>query len=164
MKLYEIANYIETAIDGGYVIDEETGEVLFDAENLEELELAFNEKIENCALYTKNIQAEAEAIKAEEKRLKQRRESLERKAERMKAYIDYNMARMEVAKIDTPKVAVSFRNSQRVVIEDSSVLPDYYCKIETVMNPDKMKIKNAIKSGNHVPGAKIVESRNLIVK
>lgn len=164
MKLYEIADYIEAAISGGYVIDEETGEVLFDSENLDALELEFNNKLESCALYVKNIVAEADAIKAEERRLKQRREALERKSERMKAYIDYNMSRMEVAEIETPKVAIRFRNSQRVEIDDSTAIPEYYCRVETVIQPDKNKIKNAIKSGNFVPGAKVIELRNLIVK
>lgn len=36
MKLYELAQGLEDIINGGMVIDDETGEVVFDSENLDE--------------------------------------------------------------------------------------------------------------------------------
>ena len=73
MKLYELAQMMDMVINGGLVFDEETGEVLFDSSNLDELEAALDAKIEACCIVVKETEAEAEAIKAEEKRLKARR-------------------------------------------------------------------------------------------
>lgn len=59
MSLYEISNDLVTVINGGMVVNEETGEITFDSENLEELELAFNDKVESVALFIKNLEAES---------------------------------------------------------------------------------------------------------
>lgn len=164
MRLYDIAQNIEVAINGGYVINEETGEIIYDASNLEELELDFNEKLEACAIYVKNKLAEAEAIKAEEKKLSDRRKTLERQAERLKNYIDICMNKIGENNLTTSKVALTYRKSSSVEVFDPLVLPENFCKVETKMTPDKVAIKNAIKAGKYVPGAKIVENNNLVVK
>ena len=62
MNLYEI----NEALYG--CVDEETGEII-DAEKLEALSLAFDEKVENIALWIKNLLADAAAIKAEKLKL-----------------------------------------------------------------------------------------------
>lgn len=164
MKLYEIANYIEVAIEGGYVIDEDTGEVLFDSENLDQLEVEFNEKLEACAVYVKSLQAEAEAIKREEEALRKRRQSTERKAERLKLYMDRCMHEVGESKLTTPKVALTYRKSAVVEIEDPAAIPHYYCRAKTTMEPNKKAIKNAIRGGKHVPGAMLIEKENLVIK
>lgn len=164
MKLYEIADYIETAINGGYVFNEETGEVLFDSSNLDDLEVEFNEKLEACAIYVKGLLAEAKAIKEEEANLQKRRQAAERKAERLKLYMDSCMHSVGETKLSTPKVALTYRKSSIVDIFDSASLPENYCKVETTMKPDKQAIKNAIKAGRHVPGAAIIEKENLVIK
>lgn len=87
MKLYELAQMMDMVINGGLVFDEETGEVVFDPPNLEELEAALDAKIEACCIVVKETEAEAEAIKAEEKRLKARRERKEKEAARLREYV-----------------------------------------------------------------------------
>ena len=89
MTLYEIKREIEEAIDAIFAsVDEETGEVSEDAVNkLAELNAARDEKLDNIGAYIKNLMAEAEAIKAEEKKLADRRRVIENKVERLKAYV-----------------------------------------------------------------------------
>ena len=60
MTLYEIDNRLLS------LVDEETGEIT-DLEKFSELQMARDEKIENCALWFKNLKAESEAIRNEEK-------------------------------------------------------------------------------------------------
>lgn len=164
MKLYEIASAIETAIDGGYVFDEETGEVLFDSENLDELEVAFNEKLESCGLYIKGLLAEAEAIKNEEKILQDRRKAAERKAERLRSYVDHCMAEVGESQLKTPRVAISYRKSLAVEITDETAIPDTLCVSTITMRPDKAAIKRAIQAGETIKGAELVEKQNLVIK
>ena len=76
MTLYEINNAILECVDM------ETGEII-DSDKLSELQMAFDEKIENVALWIKDLKAESEAIKKrltlsprEEKSAKTRRRAL----------------------------------------------------------------------------------------
>ena len=46
-------------------------------------------------------------------------------------------------------------------ILNNLLIPDIYCKVETVRTPDKTRIKKAIKSGEDVAGAVLVEKNNI---
>ena len=48
MTLYELSTDLERVIDGGMVVDMDTGEVLFDEENLDELKIATAQKFLGC--------------------------------------------------------------------------------------------------------------------
>ena len=81
MNIYEIDNAMF------FLVDEETGEIK-DYEAFEEMQMIPEEKIENTALWYKNLIAESKAIREEEKALAERRKSLENKAEQLKTYIN----------------------------------------------------------------------------
>lgn len=165
MNLYEINEQLKVVLDGGIVIDEETGEILFDSENIEALQLALKDKLEGCALYLKNLGAEAAAIKEEEARLASRRKTKERKAERLKEYIRDIMAdNGEGFRLETPRAALSLRRSESVAITDQSLIPREYLRIKEDIKPDKTAIKKALKNGQDVQGVCLVENLNLQVK
>ena len=82
MTLYEINSEIMSCIDM------ETGEVI-DTEKLNELQLERDAKIENVALWIKELKAEAEAIKQEKLALADRQRVAENKAESLKNWIAY---------------------------------------------------------------------------
>ena len=64
MKLYEINEQIIACIDN------ETGEII-DTDKLNELQIAKDEKLENLALWYKDLIAEANALKEEKEALQQ---------------------------------------------------------------------------------------------
>ena len=78
MTLYEI----DQAIQG--LVDPETGE-LMDYEAFAALQMDRDAKIENMALWYKDLMADAKAIKEEADTLNERRKALENKAERLKS-------------------------------------------------------------------------------
>ena len=88
MTLYEIDKAIEDAFYSA--VDPDTGEIINDEalEALNELEEARNVKIENIALFIKNLDAEASAIKAEEERLRSRRTTTENRVKWLKDYLN----------------------------------------------------------------------------
>lgn len=163
-SLYDIDNMVYTVLENGLIFDEETGEVLFDEENLSSLEMARNEKLEAVALYIKSLEAEAEAMKAEAKKLADRREAKERKAERLRSYISNSMQALGDTKLETAKVALSFRKSESVDVYEPSLLPAEYTKSKTTVTPDKTAIKAAIKAGQEVAGATLEVKQNLQIK
>lgn len=160
MKLYEIDQAITD------LVDPETGEIL-DYEAFEELKMAREEKIEGMALWVKNLDAEAKAIKAEEDSLKARRQSLEKKSKSLKEYLTEILSG---DKFTTARVACTFRKAKSVDIQDEAAFiqtmlrTEHYefLRIKTEIN--KTAITNAIKEGEEVTGAMLVDNLSLTIK
>lgn len=157
MTLFELNKVIE---DFELIVDEETGEVL-NFDDLDALKLAKDEKIESVCLWIKNLEAEADAIKTEEKNLEARRKSKENKIKSLKGYVAYALGGK---KFETPKVAVSYRKSVSVNIPDDTAIADEYCNFTVVKKPDKTMIKNALSAGKEIFGAELVEKQNLQIR
>lgn len=160
MKLYEINAALEELLDQ---TDPETGELTCDLEQLEALMMERDERLEGLALYIKNSDAEAKAIRDEEKALAERRRSLENKAERAKGFL---MEQLAGEKFATPRVTVSYRKSEQVVVSMEFFTIDANERFLRYKDPeaDKTAIKNALKAGETVPGAELVSNTNMILK
>lgn len=78
-SLYEINSQIEQA--WGAAVDPDTGEIINEdaLQELDGLTMQREEKLENLALFYKNLSAEAEALKAEKMRLAARQAAAEKK-------------------------------------------------------------------------------------
>lgn len=153
MNLFEIENEIMNCWD------QETGEIL-DSDRLDQLEMERDTKIENIALYIKNLTADAEALKAEKQSFAERQKAAENKVESLKKYLATYLAGQ---KFSTPRVAISFRKTSSVNVTDISQLPEEFLKFADLM-PDKTAIKAAIKAGTSVAGAEIVEGKSMSIK
>lgn len=166
--LYELDSKIAELLDTGFemsCIDAETGEIDETqlAIYLEQLQLDRKTKIDNIAVYVKNLEAEADAIKAEEKKLKERREAKERKAERLKNYIKTSMLLQGETKFESARVSMALRNSKAVVVDESKLESVYFIN-KIVQSVDKKAIKAALEAGILVEGAMLEERKNLQIK
>lgn len=177
-NLYEIDYQLQMLED--YMVDVDTGELLSEEEfnaKFDEIQMALNEKIENSMCFYKNLQADVEAFKTEEKSLAQRRKVKENLAERVKKRID-NYIRMKYInedgvvdtdglnkfKMETPRMKLSYRKSDSVDVYDIDSLPKEYIKEKVEVSADKTTLKKDIKSGKEISGAKIVTNLNMQVK
>ena len=160
MTLYEINEQIIEAWKDA--VDPETGEIINDInlELIESLELEKDEKIENCALYIKNLLADAKAISEEEDKLEARRKKLENKAERIKNYVSQFL---EGEQFTTPRVDITFKTSQSVEILDIKKLDDKFLRYKSP-EPNKVEIKKILKQGGKVDGATLVTKSNMTIK
>lgn len=168
-SLYTIESGILELLENGFnaaCIDTETGEIdeIKASEYLEALQIERGVKIENIALYIKNLLSEVIAIKEEEKALKARREAKERKAERLKEYLKSSLITFNEPSFETAKVALTFRTSKSVIIENLENLDKTYIKEKVEYSADKTAIKKAIESGLTINGAYIQENKNLNIK
>lgn len=158
MNIYEIDNAMFS------LIDEETGEIK-DYEAFEELQMQKEEKIENTALWYKNLVAESKAIREEEKALAERRKSLENKAENLKNFVNRTL---NGNKFSTSKVAISYRKSTAVEVDDEFI--DYAMKNNNDLltfkrpEPNKTVIKGMLQGGFDIPHAELVERNNMSIK
>ena len=156
MNLYDIEYEITNCVDS------ETGEII-DEQRLDALQMAREKKIENILLWIKNLKSEAGAIREEEKKLADRRQSDEKKAESLTQYVQ-NVLNGE--KFKTSRVVVSYRKSEAVIVDDLQLMQetcDEYLKYKGP-EPDKAKIKAALKDGITVPGCHLEERQNITIK
>lgn len=157
MNIYEIEQAVLE------LIDPETGEVK-DFEALEALNMARDEKIENIAMWIKNLTAEGKAIRDEEKSLAERRKSSENKCESLQKYLEQILCG---EKFSTPKVAISYRKSTAVNIADEEAFiktADITYAVPQLPKIDKAAIKEALKSGVVIEGAELIERNNIQIK
>ena len=152
-NLYEINNQILDCVDM------ETGEII-DMDKLQELQMAFDAKVEGIACWIKNLLSEAKAIKEEKDNLAVRQRACENKAESLKEYLQ---TALEGQKFKTSKVSISYRKSEQVQVNDMSVLSENYLKYKEP-EADKTKIKQDLKACIKIEGVCLVEKQNIQIK
>ena len=145
---------------------DENGELLIDQEALDALLMERTDKIEGVALLYKNVAAEAAAVKAEEDAFKKRREALEKKKDGLARYLDEALAG---ERFETARVAVTYRKSEQSEITDPERFFKWAKRHEDFLrikdpDADKTAIKAAIKAGEKIPGAEIVEKQGMVIK
>lgn len=151
--LYEINQEILNCVDM------ETGEII-DMDKLGELQLAFDVKVENIALWIKNLLSDAEAIKAEKLKLAERQKACENKAKSLKEYLN---TYLDGQKFKTPRVSISYRKSDAVEVTDiTKVKAEYLKPVEPEV--DKTKIKKALKEGAELEGVILVQNQNMQIR
>ena len=157
MTLFEIDKAIA---EFEWDIDPETGEVL-NPYGLDDLQMAREQKCENIALLIKNKEAEKNAVAEQEKVFADRKKSLGNEIDRLKNYLGYAL---NGEKFSTPRVAVSFRKSESVLIKNENLIPDDYCEFTTTRKPNKKTIKDALKEGKELMGVELLEKSNIQIK
>lgn len=88
ISIYELTDQYKTV--EGMIYDGETDEQTI-LDTLEAIECEIEEKADNYAKLIKNMKSDAEALEAEEKRLRSRRMSLENRAARLKDTLQANL-------------------------------------------------------------------------
>ena len=160
MKLFEINEAIERCVlDGDNVVDTETGEVL-DVEALNALHMAFYEKAENIAMFIRNLDAEAAALKEQKNIFAARQKAAENKRDALKEYLAMCL---QGKPFKTDRVKVTFRKSEAVKVTDLVSIPDRYFYFADVKLA-KTEVKEALKAGENVPGCVLEEKQNIQVK
>lgn len=157
MNLYEIEQEIMSCVDM------ETGEII-DCEKLDALTMERDQKIENIALWVKNLEADAKAYKDEKDSFAQKQKVAENKAKSLKEYLSRFLSGTSYK---STKVNIGFRKSESVDVFSMEALIEYgnkdYLKYKEP-EADKTAIKNAIKSGANIPGCILVEKNNIQIK
>ena len=151
MNLYDIDNAILSCVDM------ETGEII-DAEKLDELKMEKERKIRNIACWVKELNAEAEALQKDA--FAAREKAAKNKAEGLKAYLSSYLGGKEAKGTE---YQISFRASQATEITDEEVIPPAY----RIPQPDKLDkdgLLKALKGGAVIPGAQLIERKNIQIK
>ena len=133
--------------------------------SMEQLALETNEKIENIIKYIKNLEAEAEALEKESKRLNDRKVKTLKKVENLKNYLKDFTNTLDSKKYHTGIFNISIRkNAASVVIDNEFLVPDKFCKTEVIRKVDKAALKEKLKAGEVIEGVKLQQSESIIIK
>lgn len=161
--LYEIderLNNIFTTEDGD-AVDGMTGEVL-DAQALDGLQMEKWDKVDAICRYIKNLQSDISQYDEEAKRLAARAKAAQKKLDSLTEYLAMHLEAGK--KADVPSAQIRWRKSTVVSIPDETLLPMKFMKQTITQKPDKIAIKDILKSGGTVPGAMLEEKQNLSIK
>jgi seryl-tRNA synthetase len=153
MKLFEIDEALQECFDA------ETGEIT-DITRFEDLQLEREQKLENIACWIKNLEADAEALKAQKMAFAERQKETENKAERLRNYLQYAL---QNTNFKTVNVEVKFRKTQKVEVPDVYKLDENFLKYSEP-TADKTAIKEAIQGGQAVEGATLIENISMSIK
>lgn len=155
MKLYEITQAYENL--ASLEDKEEVGKYL------DLIEDEFNQKAENTVKVIKNIGADIKALRDEEKRLAQKRKSLQSNQDWLKFYLQNNMERLGDKKIKAGIFNINIqKNPPSVNIKNEELIADDYFITERKI--DKKKLKEDLKDGKEIDGAELTQGESLRIR
>jgi hypothetical protein len=164
LTLYKIAD--QYLVDLQKLQDMDIDEQTF-VDTIEGLSGELELKATNVAMFVRNLEASAEAIKAAEKQMAERRKALEAKADRIRQYLLDNMTRTGITKIDCPYFVLSVRkNPPAVEVLNQDMIPTDFFDIPEPPPPilNKNRLKDALKAGEIIEGAKLTQGCSLQIK
>ena len=122
------------------------------------------EKAIQYAYAIRNVEIDSQAIDNEIKRLKAMKEAKDSAIDRMKEAVRNAMLASGIDKIESSLFKLSLRRSESVEVVNIDQLPEMLTTVKKTVSADKVKIKEAIKSGLTVEGAVLVENFSLQIK
>lgn len=134
--------------------------------NVQEL---FNEKAINIGKLVLSLQADAEGIDTELKRLSERKQAIENRVKGLKFYLAQEMEVTSIDKVKNEILTISLRNSPpSVEVIDEKLIPDdYWREIPSRFEIDKQAILSVYKESSEgvpeIPGVKIITSKKHVV-
>lgn len=156
-SLYEITEQHNQALLEMSEMDNLPDEVIQDT--MESIAGEFEDKAISVAAFFKNMESDIDSMKSAEKRIADRRKTLQNKISWMKDYLKTNMQRTGITKIECPDFRITLRNNPvSVNIVDPRLIPDEF-KIETITFN-----KSAIKSAGGCGGVELVSGQSIVIK
>ena len=150
-SLYELTTDLQALLDFGY--SEDDAEAFSDT--LNGIMGGIEDKADGYCAVISRFNANVDMIKAEEARLKARREVIEHNVQRMKDALQIALETMEAGGMEKPQIKTALHTIKLAgnggkqplkVIEDK--VPDSFKKI--ILETDKEKIRAAIEAGEDV--------------
>lgn len=160
MQLFKVLDAIEEIL--AKHVDQETGEIGDEAcAQLETLEVARDELALELAAYLKGEQAEGEAVRSQAKRLAERAAKHEARAARLERFLAEKVI-TPGQKLKDARSEISWRKSKAVeIVAEAELAEDLF---RYTRAPDKTAVRKRLDLGQDVPGAKLVERQNLVIK
>jgi hypothetical protein len=134
-----------------------------------ELQLTINQdqleqKARGYGFVVKQMESDISIIDAEIKRLGELKKARLKTIDRLETTVSNAMQLYQIEKLETPTLKISFRKSESVEIDDEKAISFMYLKEKITYTVDKVAIKEAIKKGELVSGARLQQNKNIQIK
>ena len=160
MNLFELTeNYVKffTEFENADEITEEMQEM---ADNLN---VEIEEKCDNYGKMIRNLEADVEAFKNQEKIFNEKRKSAENKVKWLKQNLQASMELQGRKKVKTDLFNFNIqKNAPSLEITDEKNIDDSYYRIERILN--KRELLNDIKEGLIVDGVELKQTESLRIR
>lgn len=136
------------------------------ADTLESLSGALEEKAQSVAHVVRAMEADAAAVKQWAKDANERAAAIQKRADDLRDYLSRNLQACGMLKVQGPGVSLSFRKSTACDVFEPALIPaEFMTQPEAPPpQPAKLRILEALKSGQDVPGARLDVRMNLAIK
>lgn len=122
----------------------------------------FAEKADGYGKVLKQLQADADAIKAEKMRLARRQQGIEKNIDGLRERMKCAMLLTDQKRIKTELFTFSVGTRQELVIDDENAIPDDLLKI--TVEPDKKGIREHLKEHPDAPFAHFAPTQTLTIR
>jgi hypothetical protein len=136
------------------------------SDTLEGLSGELEAKAQSVGFMVRSIEADAAAMKEWAKTAAERAKAAEGRADALRDYLQRCMEATGIEKIEGPGIALSFRKSSAVIVNEPGLIPAEYMRQAEPPPPapDKKAIGDAIKAGKEIPGAHVEQRKSLQIK
>lgn len=166
MKLYEITaqyqNIYALLQNSEFAEDEDI------LTALDQIEDAFENKVQQTIFMMKNIEAEIDPIDAEIKRLQAMKKACQNNIDRIKNRLRENMKAIGMSKLNCGLFSLSYRlqEANAVELDETEFLANNLDEdlVTVKVTPNKTEIKRRLKNGEEIIGARLVDSEVLTIR
>lgn len=142
LKLYDAVDAYQTALDWMEEHEDEIvaagGELPEELDAiLEQAEGDLEEKVKRVALVIQNLKANANAAKEEADRLATTARSYQRQADALTQYLQYELERAGVPRVETPVVKVRIQRASRPSIRPVGEIPEEFQRVTVSFDGQK---------------------------
>ena len=133
---------------------------------LEEIQEAFSQKAENIAKLVRNLEAEADAYKAEADRLNAAGTARRNKAASLKDYLRRNMEELDIDRLEAGLFKLALQDSPPAceIINEEEV-PEDYRELYTMWRYHRKAIMEHFKATEEqLPGTLVTQSKHLRIR
>lgn len=159
MKLYELTDNYNHVLEIAEQLDAETLK-----DTLDSIDEAIEIKVENTAKVIRILESNVAAIDMEQKRLTNRKSTLNNNITGIKRYLQEEMEKVGKEKIKGQLFNVGIQNNpQSVRVVDESLIPEEYF---TPQPPklNKKELLRDLKNGDEFTGAELIQTRSLRIR
>lgn len=161
ITLYQCAAEVRQALDDLADTQEQWAQ-----DTIEAVIGQFENKAAAVAAYALNLEAQENLLAEHIKTMQAKLKAAKNRKENLKAYLAHHMQAAGITEIKAQDgtFQASFRKSEAVEVYDEAQIPDEFMREKITFEVNKTAIKEAVKTGREVPGAKLEVRQNLQIK
>lgn len=135
------------------------------ADTLESMGGELEAKATNVAMFVRNLEAQADAIKQAEASMAARRKAIENRVESVRSYLHTNLMRAGITKVECPYFSMTVKKNPASVKITGNVPAEFMTTPKPPEPaPDKKRIKEFIEAGNNPDWAALEQGTRLEIK